>query len=126
MLFKEGRLLVDKKTRKLFNYILNYKEGKGSYDAIIEFIRNNYKKYDIWDNHPLTKADFDGKNRKFVLDSLVKLEKELVYECIDWSCLFVKSDNNNGILIHYATHRLFIVSSSSIETYVFIIKYDEE
>lgn len=109
---------MDKKTNNLLKLIYNYMEKKGTYDAIVKYVKDNYKKYTVWDNFPKTKYDFDNQNRNFILENLSKLKEKLVEERIEWNSIFIKLNNENGVLINYGSNRLFIVTASAIETYV--------
>ena len=117
---------MDNKTEGLFDLLLKYKEDHGTYGKIVEYIEKIYKKYTVWDRFPMMKSSFDEQNRIFILENLSKINNEKITERIEWNSIFVKLDNENGILIHYGSNRLFVVSGSLIETYVFKIKYDEE
>lgn len=105
--------------------INSYKNGELSFDKLVTFIKNNFRPYTVWKDHPITQTIHDDTYRNFILILLSKMHDPLVEENNPFSYILVKKDAKTGILVSYNIERIYIVEAPLIETFNFTEKINE-
>ena len=111
--------------KELPQKINSYKNGELSFDKLVTFIKNNFRPYTVWKDHPITQTYHDNSFRNFILILLSKMQEPLVEENEQFLYVLVKKDAKTGILVSYNIERIYIVEAPLIETFNFTEKINE-
>lgn len=97
--------------------INSYKNGKLSFDELVTFIKDNFSRYTVWKDHPVTQRNQELEFRNYILSSLGNMLEPLVKENNIIDETLIKNDEQIGILVSYVYKRIFIVENFSIDIY---------
>ena len=103
--------------KELPKKIDSYKNGELSFDKLVTFIKNNFSRYTVWKDHPVTQRNQELEFRNYILSSLGNMLEPLVKENNIIDDTLIKNDKQIGILVSYVYKRIFIVENFSIDIY---------
>ncbi len=103
--------------KELQKKINSYKNGKLSFEELVTFIKDNFRRYTVWKDHPVTQRNQELEFRNYILSSLGNMLEPLVKENNIIDETLIKNDEKIGILVSYVYKRIFIVENFSIDIY---------